>query len=111
MFLPLNYVILVFATHILKLFAICKESCGKPVGRKPVAWERAYERFIFRTLLATIYENFCSGPPLEKILGAPLPWGHTLALGAGRFYLAYLAELPSDCKDRGDSCILLRLQC
>ena len=27
---------------------------------------------MFRTLLATIYENFCSGPPLEKILGAPL---------------------------------------
>ena len=29
-------------------------------------------RFIFRTLLATIYEFFCSGPPLEKIMGAPL---------------------------------------
>ena len=27
---------------------------------------------IFRTLLATIYENFYPGPPLEKILGAPL---------------------------------------
>ena len=32
-----------------------------------------YVRLIFRTLLATIYKNFCSGPPLEKILGAPLP--------------------------------------
>ena len=33
----------------------------------------------FCTLLATIYETFCSGPPLRKILGAPLnvsqwPW-------------------------------------
>ena len=44
--------------------------------RKPVAWEKAYEIFIFRTLLATIYENFCSGPPLEKILGAPLSLTH-----------------------------------
>ena len=32
----------------------------------------SYIRFIFRTLLATIYEKFCPGPPLEKILGAPL---------------------------------------
>ena len=28
--------------------------------------------FIFRTLLATIYEHFCSGPPLTKILSATL---------------------------------------
>ena len=25
-----------------------------------------------RTLLVIMYDNFCSGPPLEKILGAPL---------------------------------------
>ena len=40
--------------------------------RKSVAWQRAYVRFIFRNLLANIYENFCSGPPLESILSAPL---------------------------------------
>ena len=28
--------------------------------------------FVLRTLLPTIYENFCSGPPLEKILDSPL---------------------------------------
>ena len=33
---------------------------------------KSLRRLIFRTLLATIYENFCS-VALEKILGAPLP--------------------------------------
>ena len=33
---------------------------------------KSLRNIFFRTLLATIYENFCSGPPLEKTLGAPL---------------------------------------
>ena len=52
-FLPLNYVVCIFATRVLN-FLLC--------GRIQEA----------RALLATIHENFCSGPPLEKILGAPL---------------------------------------
>ena len=39
--------------------------------RKPAAWYGAYVSFIFRTLLANIYENIYPGP-LERILGAPL---------------------------------------
>ena len=33
---------------------------------------KSLRKVYFLTLLAIIYENFCSGPPLEKILGEPL---------------------------------------
>ena len=36
---------------------------------------KSLRKVYFCTLLATIYENFCSGPPLEKILDAPLILG------------------------------------
>ena len=51
--------------------------------RKPVACLRANVRFIFLAVLATIYENFCSVPPLEKILGAPLVRGAGQGYGTG----------------------------
>ena len=73
----------IFSVSSLKFrdFRLCdafsEAFCYVEGPRKPVAWQRAYVRFIFRTLLATIHENFCPGLPLEKILGAPL--GETVA--------------------------------
>ena len=75
-FLPLNYVIFVFTTRVLKLFAMWKDQGsllhGKELTSPTKELTLRHIKFIFRTSLATIYENFCSGPPLEKILGAPL---------------------------------------
>ena len=68
----------IFSASSIKLrdFRLCnmcsKALCYVEGPRKPAAFLRDYVGFIFRTLLATIYENFCSGSPLMKILGAPL---------------------------------------
>ena len=51
--------IFVCATRVLKLLLSGRAG-------EAVPWKRAYVRFIFHTLLATIYENFFSGPPLRK---------------------------------------------
>ena len=68
-------------------FRLCntcsKAFCYVEEPRKPVACLRANVTFIFLTVLATIYENFCSGPPLEKILGAPLDRGAGQGYGTG----------------------------
>ena len=66
MFFPLNYVIFIFATRFLKLFAMLKDRGSL------YSMVKSLRKVNFRTLLATIYENFCLSPPLEKILGAPL---------------------------------------
>ena len=52
-------VIFVCATRVLKLLLSGRAG-------EAVPWKRAYVRFIFHTLLATIYENLFSGPPLRK---------------------------------------------
>ena len=58
----------------LRAFRLCN-TCSKAfcyVREEACNMVMSLRKVYFRTLLATIYENFCSGPPLEKILGAPL---------------------------------------
>ena len=72
-----------FVTMIFAIFQTMSMVSLNKIGTRvlehePKAWVAFFYwtpgiRVIFHPLLAIIYENFFSGPPLEKILGAPLP--------------------------------------
>ena len=67
-FLPLNYVIWIVAAWVRMLFAMWEDRASLQHGDRLTLGEY----FAPYWPVAIIQENFCSGPPLEKILGAPL---------------------------------------
>ena len=61
-----------FMNHGVPIAAAPLDNGPQSAPPETKVWIRHCVRLIFRTLLATTYENFCWGPPLEKILGVAL---------------------------------------